>query len=136
MTNKPRPLVDPIPTQDPPSSEDLKEIRTLLEQDRDRTARRIEALTGDIGSITDATRFTATDDEHDPEGSTIAFERSQASALRQAAVDHLAEIDAATGRLSEGTYGRCEKCGDWIATARLHARPATTLCIRCAASTG
>lgn len=38
---------------------------------------------------------TNADDEHDPEGATIAFERSQVSALVVHVQRHLAEIEAA-----------------------------------------
>jgi hypothetical protein len=39
------------------------------------------------------------DDEHDPEGQTIAYERSQIEALIQGAGDHLAGIEAGLLRL-------------------------------------
>ncbi|RYJ06989.1 MAG: molecular chaperone DnaK, partial [Actinomycetales bacterium] len=41
----------------------------------------IVSLTGSFTTIVETSRLTATDDEHDPEGSTIAFERSQTTAL-------------------------------------------------------
>ena len=79
-----------------------------------------------------ASRDANIDDEHDPEGATIAFERSQVSALARQARDHLAEVDAALQRLDEGTYGVCERCGRPIAPGRLEARPTARLCIECA----
>ncbi len=47
---------------------------------------------------------------------------------------HLAQTDAAITRLAEGSYGRCEGCGQPIGAARLAARPVTTVCIDCAAA--
>jgi RNA polymerase-binding transcription factor DksA len=38
-------------------------------------------------------------------------------------------IDAALGRIDEGTYGRCERCGGPIEPERLEALPWATLCI-------
>ena len=73
------------------------------------------------------------DDEHDPEGSTIAFERSQVGALIAQAREHLAEVEAALGRTQDGTYGVCESCGQPIPSARLEARPVARTCITCAA---
>ena len=71
------------------------------------------------------------DDEHDPEGATIAFERSQLDAhLRRVQAD-LAELDAARVRLAEGRYGRCERCGGPIPLERLAARPTARTCVRC-----
>ena len=76
---------------------------------------------------------TNADDEHDPEGHTIAFERSQIGALAQQVRHHLSEIEAAIERLDAGTYGMCERCGQPISKARLEALPAARTCIDCAA---
>jgi RNA polymerase-binding protein DksA len=76
---------------------------------------------------------TNADDEHDPEGATIAFERSQIGALVRAVRASLAEVDAAVERLDAGTYGVCEVCGAPIGEGRLEARPVARTCIRCAA---
>jgi len=41
----------------------------------------------------------------------------------------IAKIDAAIGRIDEGTYGFCEETGEPIALKRLDARPIATLSI-------
>jgi DnaK suppressor protein len=79
-----------------------------------------------------ASRDSNADDEHDPEGATIAFERSQIGALVRQAREHLAEVDAALERMEIGTYGVCEGCGEPIPPARLEARPAARRCVTCA----
>lgn len=94
---------------------------------------RLADLTEDYDGIVAASRDTNADDEHDPEGSTIAFERSQVGALVRQVREHLGEIDAAEARLDAGTYGTCESCGADIGDARLRARPVARTCIRCAA---
>jgi DnaK suppressor protein len=43
----------------------------------------------------------------------------------------IAKIDAALERIENGTYGRCDECGEPISVERLKARPVTTLCIDC-----
>jgi RNA polymerase-binding transcription factor len=108
--------------------------RGLLEAERERTLRRLAGLTGDFDAVVAASRDTNADDEHDPEGATIAFERSQVGALVRQARAQLAEIDAALERWAAGTYGRCEACGQPIAAGRLEARPVARTCIGCAAS--
>lgn len=108
----------------------------LLIADRERTAELIASLSGSIASMVEAARLTTSDDEHDPEGSTIAFERSQASTLLATATDHLADVDAALARITAGTYGVCERCGREIAPDRLLARPTARTCIACAAAVG
>lgn len=100
--------------------------------DRARTLRRIAALAGDFDGIVAAASSTTLDDEHDPEGSTIAFERAQAAALLTAAREHLAALDRAAERLRAGTYGSCERCGAPIGAERLAARPVAATCVRCA----
>jgi RNA polymerase-binding transcription factor DksA len=112
----------------------ITEVQGLLIADRERTADLISSLAGNIASMVDASRLTASDDEHDPEGSTIAFERSQASTLLAAARDHLADVDAALARIAAGTYGSCERCGRPVARDRLLARPTARTCISCAAA--
>jgi RNA polymerase-binding transcription factor DksA len=111
---------------------DLAELRGHLLADRKRTGDLISALTGNFSDIVEAARLTATDDEHDPEGATIAFERSQTSALLSAATTHLADVDLALERITNGTYGECERCAQSISPERLLARPAARTCITCA----
>lgn len=93
------------------------------------THARIEALRRDLAQMTDSAD-TATDDEHDPEGTT-AFERAQTRALLAAATAAAAEIEAAQRRVQAGTYGRCEHCGETIPSARLAARPTARTCVGC-----
>ena len=62
-----------------------------------RSLGRLANLTDDFDAIVAASRDTNADDEHDPEGATIAFERSQVSTLVRDTQHHLAEIDAAVG---------------------------------------
>jgi DnaK suppressor protein len=46
----------------------------------------------------------------------------------------LREIDAALKRVAEGSYGRCERCGQAIGRQRLKALPEARYCISCSAS--
>ena len=103
--------------------------RARLEADRDQTLRRLASLTDDYAGVVAASRDTNADDEHDPEGATIAFERSQVDALVRQAREHLADIDAALARVAAGTYGLCEVCGKPIPDGRLEARPTARTCV-------
>ena len=100
-----------------------------LTDDRAATVERLEALRRGFELVVDASVGANGDDEHDPEGSTIAYERSQLGALVDQAEAHLVEIEAALARLADGTYGLCEVCGRAIPEARLEARPTATRCI-------
>jgi RNA polymerase-binding transcription factor DksA len=44
----------------------------------------------------------------------------------------IAMIRAALGRIEDGSYGVCVRCGEDIAEARLDLLPAAPLCARCA----
>ena len=109
--------------------------RSRLEAERVATLGRLATLTEDYGAMVASSRDSNADDEHDPEGATIAFERSQIGALVRQAQLHVAEIEAAMKRLDTGTYGLCEGCGGAIGEGRLEARPVARTCIQCAAAT-
>ena len=44
----------------------------------------------------------------------------------------IASVKRALGRIEDGTYGECVRCGRDIAAGRLEARPEAVLCIDCA----
>lgn len=108
--------------------------RERLEQERAQALTRLAYLTGDFDEVVAASRDSNSDDEHDPEGATIAFERAQVVALATQVRTHLVEIEAALDRLAAGTYGVCVRCGRPIGQGRLEARPTARHCIECAAS--
>jgi DnaK suppressor protein len=106
----------------------------LLAAEKANAAEQIASLTDDLDRLIQSSVGTNADDEHDPEGATIAFERAQLAALLDGARQRLSDLDRATARLAAGTYGRCESCGEPIGADRLAARPTTTSCVRCAAT--
>src|SRR6516162_867226 len=95
--------------------------RELLLAERARARERVTVLEREFAGPASA---AGTDDEHDPEGATLAFERQHAAALLEAAREQVAAVDAALRRLAEGRYGVCERCGQPIGAGRLAARPA------------
>ncbi|WP_426310400.1 TraR/DksA family transcriptional regulator [Cellulosimicrobium sp. E-16] len=105
----------------------------LLVVRADAVARR-GTLRAEVAGIVEASRDSNADDEHDPDGATIAFERAQVDALARDAAARVEEVDAALARLDAGTYGVCEACGRPIATGRLEARPTARTCVACAAT--
>lgn len=109
---------------------DVERFRILLQEERRRKLALLPALSRDITSVNAARQDSNVDDEHDPEGATIAFELSQASALLEQSRQGLAQIEAALERIDAGTYGVCAMCGEQIGEGRLEARPWTPYCIR------
>jgi DnaK suppressor protein len=92
----------------------------------------IDALTREFDEVVAASAASNADDEHDPEGATIAFERQQVVALLEQARRRLADVDDALAREAAGDYGRCTDCSRPIAAERLAARPQARTCIDCA----
>ncbi|MEC5191384.1 MULTISPECIES: TraR/DksA family transcriptional regulator [unclassified Arthrobacter] len=109
---------------------DVERFRVLLQEERRRKLTLLPALSRDITAVNAARQDSNVDDEHDPEGTTIAFELSQASALLEQSRQGLIQIEAALERIDAGTYGICAVCGEQIAPGRLEARPWTPFCIR------
>jgi RNA polymerase-binding transcription factor DksA len=104
----------------------------LLETEREQTRQRLAAVSAEFDGIVAASEGANSDDEHDPEGSTIAFERERAAALRSQAEAHLGDIDRAFVRVADGTYGTCRVCGGEIGDERLTALLVTEVCRACA----
>ncbi|GGP12970.1 TraR/DksA C4-type zinc finger protein [Nonomuraea glycinis] len=107
-------------------------IHELLDADRKQTTARVAMLRSDLDEITSSSALTGADDEHDPEGSSTAFERAHAQSLLDQALNHLGELDEAVERLRDGSYGICVKCGNRIPVERLLILPAARTCVLCA----
>ncbi len=116
------------PCEPPPGT-----VAALLATERAGTAARIAGLERDLEEVFAATSGANTDDEHDPEGATIAFERAQLITLLEHARRRQLELGHAQERLDGGVYGDCEGCARPIPLERLAARPASTRCVSCAA---
>ena len=102
----------------------------VLAAEHVETADRCAVLKGDFDAVVAASADSNADDEHDPEGQTIAYERSQLSSLIRRARASLEEIEAATDRLAAGTYGSCAVCHQPVGAERLEAKPTARTCIR------
>jgi RNA polymerase-binding transcription factor DksA len=92
---------------------------------------RAASLAAQVRALAEQQALTTHDDEHDPEGVTIGFERAQILGLLAGAREDIAALDRAAGRLRAGTYGRCLHCGREIPDARLEALPAAETCLDC-----
>jgi len=118
------------------SESQLAELGRSLATERDETSARLAGLTHQFDAIVESSALSASDDEHDPEGSTVGFERAQVAALMSQAVRHLEAADRARERLQAGTYGVCEGCGRRIGFERLVAQPTASTCVACATPRG
>jgi len=107
-------------------------VRETLDRLLARASAEAAGLDEDLRALFEASRSSNADDEHDPEGATIAFERAQLSATLDATRRRIGELRTAVERLDRGTYGICEDCGRPIPAERLAARPGARTCVACA----
>jgi DnaK suppressor protein len=108
------------------------EILMRLEVARADVLASIDAINADLEAVVASSTDANSDDEHDPEGATVAFERAQLSSLLDEARATLVAIETAAAKLRDGRYGECERCGHPISEERLLALPSTRNCFSCA----
>ena len=104
----------------------LKEVlhrryKALLEQVRDELER-----SGDRNYIELAGRVTDTADE-----SAADLIADTGAAIVDRHVQELRDIEAALGRMVDGSYGECSDCGAGIPFERLQVYPTAKRCVRC-----
>ncbi|HET8621145.1 MAG TPA: TraR/DksA C4-type zinc finger protein [Acidimicrobiales bacterium] len=103
-----------------------------LERERENYLRQAETLKAEADSLTeDREPGDVQFDEESGEGDTLAVERERDLALSAQARAAIEQIDVAVGKIHDGTYGRCEKCGTAIPKERLRALPYAALCVKC-----
>lgn len=113
--------------------EESLQVLAAIGSEHERTVAQVASLERTVASIVEASELTSTDDEHDPEGATIAYERAQAIALLRHARLDLDRLVNARTRLESGESIVCDGCGSEIGTERLLALPTTRTCMSCAA---
>ncbi|GLY05437.1 hypothetical protein Acsp01_58160 [Actinoplanes sp. NBRC 101535] len=107
-------------------------VRDELVRLRAEAAAEADTLRRDLEGLFAASRDSNADDEHDPEGATIGFERAQLTALLHAARERIGEVGEALLRVDAGTYGICERCAQPVGAERLAIRPFARHCMSCA----
>jgi RNA polymerase-binding transcription factor DksA len=68
-------------------------------------------------------------DENFADSGQVAAEQGESRRLAASLSDQLVEVEHALAKFDDGTYGKCETCGQDIADPRLEAMPATRYCI-------
>jgi len=105
----------------------LDSLRSALEGERASVNRQL----AEHGAPADGEAVEVDVDEGFADSAHATAERSQTLALVEQLHEHQREIDAALKKMEEGTYGKCESCGQDIPFERLEARPTATLCVTC-----
>ena len=112
---------------------DTEHFRARLEDERRRVMEAIENLQREnSGTLADETgELNPGFDQHPGDVATELFDRELEYTLQDGEQALLARIDRALGRIEDGTYGTCERCGKDIPVERLEARPWAELDIDC-----
>jgi DnaK suppressor protein len=112
------------------SDGEYADLRAALVARAEELGREHARAVSDINDLQrDRVADGAGDDQAD--AGTKTFEREQEISLANGILDRLTQVEHALDRLDAGTYGRCERCGSAIPTARLEAFPSVTLCVAC-----
>lgn len=101
----------------------IKNLKTQFEA-------RLAELQSEAEEIDDALREPHTPDVEDR--ATEIGGDEVLEGLGKAALEEIADIEAALKRIELGTYGECTTCGKEISPARLAAVPTAAQCIDCA----
>lgn len=128
---KPAP-VEELPVlaeEDPWTPEELAEVRTELEAERNRLQSEVDEAEEDLASLMRDSGEGAGDDQADAGAAT--WEREHELSLTANARALLDQTEHALERIEDGDYGRCENCGNPIGKMRLQAFPRATLCMTC-----
>lgn len=111
---------------------DSDEVRTRLEEDRDRL-QRIRTTLEDENDLDETEGDSISElsslDQHQADIGTETFNRERDLSILEQVEGELNDIEHALKRLDDGTYGTCEACGKPIADDRLEAMPAARFCV-------
>jgi RNA polymerase-binding transcription factor DksA len=107
-------------------------IEALMLVEHEQAVACEEALAAEYEGILDASADANLDDEHDPEGATVGYERARVASLLRQARARLSALAAAGDRIRAGVYGTCCHCGQPIPFDRLMAFPTAVTCVSCA----
>ena len=118
-------------TRTPLSQKEVQELKAqLLAERKDLEAQYKELEESSFGSNqSDLTGEMGFDEEYADAG-TATFERERDLSLVNNLRDLIERIDKALGKIEEGTYGLCDRCGKPIEKLRLKALPYANLCIK------
>jgi DnaK suppressor protein len=118
-----------LPAEEPWTAEELQEQRAGLEAEAARLRAEISETESDIADLLRDVTDVGGEDQADTGSKT--FEREHEMALAANQREMLNQTERALLRITDGTYGICENCGNPIGKARLQAFPRATLCMTC-----
>lgn len=102
----------------------------MHEATAERLRAKLEELESRAGEIEDDLRHPL-DADSSEQAVDLADDETLAG-VSEVLRGEIAGIRAALGRIEDGSYGFCARCGNEISARRLEALPTATMCIACA----
>ena len=96
---------------------DTSTTRAALQEEREQ----LKSQLTDLGAVDY--------DENFADSGQVAAEQGEHRAIVGRLQETLRDVERALAKLDDGSYGKCEVCGEEIAEPRLEAMPATRFCI-------
>lgn len=118
-----------LPGEEPWTPQEVADVRAELEADFEHMSRSLAEAEVELNELLAEGSDGAGRDPADV-GSTN-FERDQEMSLHANSREMLEQTIQALKMLDDGTYGKCESCGQPIGKARLEAFPRATMCVSC-----
>jgi DnaK suppressor protein len=104
---------------------ELKHFQNLLQEKLDELLKEADRT---VDGMTDAKAENFPDPT---DRASLESNRNFTLRIRDRERKLIVKIKEALARIDDGSYGKCEECGEKIGRERLEARPVTTLCIDC-----
>ena len=107
----------------------IDELRRRLDSDREQIVTQLVDMGVDPSTgVPDGESFN----EGFADSGQATAEKARILSIAEGLLQTKREIDAALKRVEDGSFGRCESCGEAIPPERLEARPFARLCMKCA----
>jgi DnaK suppressor protein len=108
----------------------VSDIRKKLELQKESCIARLDELEKSDPFNLDQTRDVDDDRTSPDDEAQLNEQHERIASQMEAQKNMIVRIDAAMGRISDGSYGVCEICGKDIEESRLQAMPLASLCLQ------
>ncbi|MGH2693750.1 MAG: TraR/DksA family transcriptional regulator [Actinomycetota bacterium] len=105
----------------------LDPIRAALEKEKISLAHQLE----EMGAPVESAGVLVSVDEGFADSAQATAGRSEILSLVDELRSMYSEVSAALARIEDGTFGKCERCGQEVPIERLEALPTARLCVSC-----
>ena len=114
------------------NAKQLETLRQALEDRRQQLSGEVDRIAGEIQELgIDQGEERGSLGNHLAEDGSNVMESERLGTISGDLQDVMAQVEGALGRMDDGTYGICQRCGKPIGEERLEAFPYVAFCISC-----